>query len=59
MKQKGDERAERRRPAVDVNLLSEGGARPSIARRGRSCLSFLTPSLLLAAGLVAHLLGLF
>jgi hypothetical protein len=58
MKQKGPERIERRRPLVDVNLISEGGSRPSIAKRGRGCLSFLTPGLLVGAGLVAHLSGL-
>jgi hypothetical protein len=58
MKQKGPERIERRRASVDMNLLSEGGSRPSIAKRGRGCLSFLTPGLLVGAGLVAHLSGL-
>lgn len=60
MKQKGGERVERRRSLVDVNLISEGGgARPSIARRGRGCLSFLTPGVLVVAGFAAHLSGLF
>jgi hypothetical protein len=58
MKQKGPERIERRRPLVDVNLISEGGSRPSITRRGRGCLSFLTPGLLVGAAFVAHLSGL-
>ena len=56
MKRKRVERIERRRPLVEVNLLSEGGARRSIAQRGRGCLSFLTPSLLMVAALVAHAL---
>jgi hypothetical protein len=58
MKQKRVERIERRRPLVEVNLVSEGGARPSIARRSRGCLSFLTPGLLVGAALVAHVSGL-
>jgi hypothetical protein len=58
VKQKGPERIERRRHSVDVNLISEGGSRPSIARRGRGCLSFLTPGLLVVAALVAYLSGL-
>jgi hypothetical protein len=58
MKQKRAERIERRRPMVDVNLLSEGGARPSIAKRSRGCLSFLTPGLLVGAALVVHVSGL-
>lgn len=58
MKQKRAERVERRRPLIEVNLISEGGARPSIAQRGRGCLSFLTPGLLIVAALVAHVLGL-
>ena len=58
MKQKGPEGSERRRPLVDVNLLSEGGSRPSIAKRGRGCLSLLTPGLLVGAALLAHLSGL-
>jgi hypothetical protein len=58
MKQKGAARVERRRTLVDVNLISEGGLRPSIAKRGRGCLSLLTPSLLVGAGLMAHLSGL-
>jgi hypothetical protein len=58
MKQKGPEGSERRRSLVDVNLLSEGGSRPSIAKRGRGCLSFLTPGLLVGAALLAHLSGL-
>jgi hypothetical protein len=58
MKQKRAERVERRRTLVDVNLISEGGLRPSIAKRGRGCLSFLTPGLLVGAALMAHLAGL-
>jgi hypothetical protein len=58
MKQRKVERIERRRPLVDINLVSEGGARPSIRRRGRGCLSFLTPGVLVGVGLAAHALGL-
>ena len=58
MKQRRVERVERRRPLVEVNLISEDGTRPSITRRGRGCLSFLTPSLLALAAIVAHVLGL-
>jgi hypothetical protein len=58
MKQKRSERVERRRTLVDVNMISEGGLRPSIAKRGRGCLSFLTPGLLVGAALVTHLSGL-
>lgn len=58
MKKKRVERVERRRPLVEVNLISEAGGRPSIAQRGRGCLSFLTPSLLIVAALVTHVLGL-
>ena len=58
MKQKRVERVERRRPQIDVNLISEDGARPSIAQRGHGCLSFLTPGLLIVAALAAHVLGL-
>jgi hypothetical protein len=58
MKRKGIERVERRRTLVEINLLSEGGARPSIAQRGRGCLSFLSPSVLIVAALVAHAMGL-
>lgn len=58
MKQKRVQRVERRRPLVEVNLISESGARPSIAQRGRGCLSFLSPSLLTVAALMAHALGL-
>ena len=58
MKQKRVERVERRRPLVEVNLNSEGGPRPSIAQRGRGCLSFLSPSLLIVVALVAHAMGL-
>jgi hypothetical protein len=58
MKQKRADRVERRRPQVEVNLMSEGGRRQSIAHRGRGCLSFLTPSLLVLAALGAHVLGL-
>jgi hypothetical protein len=58
MKQKGGERVERRRPLVEVNLLSEGGPRPSIAKRGRGCLSFVTPGVLVGAALLAHTAGL-
>jgi hypothetical protein len=58
MKQKGPERIERRRHSVEVNLVSEPGSRPSIAKRGRGCLSFLTPGVLVVAGLVAHFSGL-
>ena len=58
MKQKRPERIERRRPLVDVNLVSEGRAGPSIAKRSRGCLSFLTPGLLVGAALVAHVSGL-
>jgi len=58
MKQKGPERIERRRHSVEVNLISEGGSRPSIAKRGRGCLSFLTPGLLGGAALLAYLSGL-
>ena len=59
MKQKRDDRVERRRPQVEVNLMSEGGARRSIAQRGRGCFSFLTPGLLILAALGARVLGLF
>jgi hypothetical protein len=58
MKQKRVDRVERRRPQVEVNLMSDGGARQSIAQRGRGCLSFLTPSLFVLAALEAHVLGL-
>jgi hypothetical protein len=58
MKQKRQERIERRRRLVEVNLFSEGGVRQSIAKRGRGCLSFLSPSLLTVAALAAHALGL-
>jgi hypothetical protein len=58
MKQKGPERVERRRSQVDLNLLSEGASRPSIARRGRGCLSFLTAGVLVVAALIAHTVGL-
>lgn len=58
MKPKRVERTERRRPLVEVNLISEGGPRTSIAKRGRGCLSFLTPSLLLVAAIGAHVSGL-
>jgi hypothetical protein len=58
MKQKGPERIERRRPSVEVNLISDGGSRPSIAKRGRGCLSFLTPGLLVGAILLARVSGL-
>jgi hypothetical protein len=58
MKQKGLERIERRRSQVDVNLLHEGGSRPSIVKRGRGCLSFFSSGLLVGAGLVALLSGL-
>jgi hypothetical protein len=58
MKQRKVERIERRRPLVDVNLISDGGPRPSIARRGRGCLSFLTPGALVGVALAAHALGL-
>jgi hypothetical protein len=52
------ERVERRRTLVEINLLSEGGARTSIAQRGRGCLSFLSHSVLIVAALVAHAMGL-
>jgi hypothetical protein len=58
MKQKRPERVERRRRLVELNLISEGGARQSIAQRGRGCLSFLSSSLLTVAALAAHALGL-
>jgi hypothetical protein len=58
MKQKRIERVERRRPLVEINLISEGGVRQSIAQRGRGCLPFLTPGLLILAALGAHGLGL-
>lgn len=58
MKQKRVERVERRRPQIDVNLISEDGARPSIAQRGRGCLSFLTPGLLIVAAVGVHCPGL-
>jgi hypothetical protein len=57
MKQKRTERAERRRQLVEFNLMPESGARASMARRGRGCLSFLTPGLLVLAVLAAHALG--
>ena len=56
MKQKRLERVERRRPLVEFNLVSNRLARPSGPRRG--CLSFLTPSVLVFAMLIAHALGL-
>jgi hypothetical protein len=58
MKQKGLERIERRRPSADVNLISESGSRPSIAKRGRGCLAFLTPGLLVGIAVMARLSGL-
>jgi len=58
MKQKRVERVERRRPQIDVNLSSEDGARSSIAQRGRGCLSFLTPGLLIVAAVAVHCPGL-
>jgi hypothetical protein len=57
MKQRRPERVERRRPVVEFNLVSQGGAtRPSARRRG--CLPFLTPGVLVLAPLLAHVLGL-
>lgn len=58
MKRRRVERVERRRPLIEVNLISEDRTRPSIARRGRGCRSFLTLSLLALAALLAHILGL-
>jgi hypothetical protein len=56
MKQRRPARVERRRPVVELNLVSEDPTRPSARRRG--CLSFLTPGLLALAPLLAHVLGL-
>jgi hypothetical protein len=58
MKQKRLDRVERRRRLVEVNLIAESGMRQSIAKRGRGCLSFLSPSLMTIAALAAHALGL-
>jgi hypothetical protein len=58
MKQKRVDRVERRRPQVELNLISEGAGRSSMAKRGRGCLSFLSPSVLVLAALGAHVLGL-
>lgn len=58
MKQRRVERVERRRTLVELNLLSDARARPSIARRGRGCLPFLSVGLMAIALLGAHSLGL-
>jgi hypothetical protein len=43
---------------VEVNMISDGGPRQSIAQRGRGCLSFLTPGVLVVCAVAAHALGL-
>jgi hypothetical protein len=58
VKQKRVERVERRRRLIEVNLAVEGGTRTAIARRGRGCLAFLTPGLLVMAAAAAHASGL-
>ena len=58
MKQKRAERVERRRPLVEINLVSDSWPRASTAKRRRGCLSFLTPGLLILAALGAYAVGL-
>ena len=58
MKKRGLERVERRRPLIELNLISE--PRPRLAKARRGCVSFLSPSLLAIAGfgvIAAHLSG--
>ena len=58
MKKRGLQRVERRRPLVELNLISE--PRPRLAKARRGCMSFVSPSVLVIAGLAvlaAHLSG--
>ena len=56
MKQRRVERVERRRPAVEFNLISE--SKTGAPRRRRGCLSFLTPGLLVLIALLAVGMGM-
>jgi hypothetical protein len=56
MKQRRLERVERRRPLVELNLISADEARASSSRWG--CASFLTRGALVLAAFAVHFLGL-
>lgn len=56
MKRRAVQRVERRRPAVELNLIGDTKPRLNVPRKG--CLSFLTPILIGLAALVVLGLGL-